>query len=182
MNYNTLSIEAHAAAVTGGWYDTKRNSDELLTLILSEYYEAFEAYRKNKECAWIQEDMEYLKKGAKKKTKNFVKLFKDNIKDTFQDEIADTVIRILDMAGYLKLDIPYVKSFEASKEFQLDTKTFTKLIAGLYDTQITSNDIAILLGYIQGVAEFYNIDLASHIELKMAYNATRGYRHGNKKL
>lgn len=33
------------------------------------------------------------------------KIFKDQFKDTFQDEIADTFIRLLDLVGYLDIDI-----------------------------------------------------------------------------
>ncbi len=40
-------------------------------------------------------------------------------------------------------------------------------------------DIVIRIGDLCGR---YNIDLASAIETKMAYNATRSHRHGNKKL
>jgi len=36
-----------------------------------------------------------------------VQAFKNHIKDSFEDEIADAVIRLLDMCGGLRIDIDF---------------------------------------------------------------------------
>jgi NTP pyrophosphatase (non-canonical NTP hydrolase) len=70
--------EAHDLAREKGWYDFERPIPELLCLIHSEISEALEAYRHN------------LVKGDK---------------GWLGEELADAVIRIWDMAEYLKIDI-----------------------------------------------------------------------------
>ena len=39
-----------------------------------------------------------------------------------------------------------------------------------------------ILGILESISVIYNFDLEQHINLKLAYNATRGYKHGNKVL
>lgn len=82
-----------------------------IALIHSEISEAFEAFRKDKFCINVNDPD-----------------FQSKVKDTFEDEIADSIIRLFDLCGHLEIDIE------------------------------------------------------SHIERKMHYNATRGYRYGGKKF
>lgn len=58
--------------------------------------------------------------------KGFYEEKKEGVKDTLEDEMADSIIRALDMCGYL------------------------------------------------------NIDIQAHVEAKMRYNSTRGYKHGKE--
>lgn len=97
-----------------------------IALIHSEISEAFEAFRKDK-FAKKDEYYEGVCLGDKS-DENFKYVFEKSMKDTFEDEIADSIIRLLDLCG--KMDI----------------------------------------------------DIALHIQAKMDYNATRGYKYGGKKF
>ena len=84
----------HHTAKTKGFWDKERNVGEMLMLVVSELGEAIEAHRSG------QHGLE--------------------AKDTFEDEVADTVIRIFDMCGGLGIDLEkqmnWKMSFNESRE------------------------------------------------------------------
>lgn len=87
-----------------GFWDKKRNVGELLMLVTSELGEAMEAHRKDRfttmlDKAWFDTTWDDPHK--------YDEHFHENIKDTFEDEIADALIRILDMCGGLDIDISF---------------------------------------------------------------------------
>lgn len=89
---NELSEEIYQNNKEKGFWDNKRNVGEMLMLVTSELGEAMEAHRKG-----IFANLEAYEE--------FSENFEDAIKDTFEDEIADSVIRLLDMCGGLGIDI-----------------------------------------------------------------------------
>ena len=108
-----LIKKAHATAKEKGfWEEEKRNIPEALLLIISEVSEATEALRKNHyanqevvdslahDLELDKTDEEFLLKTLVWKGK-----FEDNIKSTFQDEIADVAIRLFDLCGGMGIDL-----------------------------------------------------------------------------
>lgn len=83
-----------------GFWDTERNVGELLMLITSELGEAMEAHRKGKFANW-----EAYNAADKNDLAQEMASFQTHIKDTFEDEIADAVIRLLDLAAGLGIDL-----------------------------------------------------------------------------
>ncbi len=94
LGLNELAENIHKDNVDRGFYDEPRETGTILMLIVSELSEALEAYRKDKFVD--KNDLE----GEFDKDK-----FKEKVKDTFEDEIADALIRILDMCGHMDIDI-----------------------------------------------------------------------------
>ena len=89
-----------------GFWDKERNVGELLMLVTSELGEAMEAHRKSKfsqhrnfdklvEEGYTWGDSEI----------SYQSVFQRDIKDTFEDEIADSVIRLLDLSAGLGIDL-----------------------------------------------------------------------------
>lgn len=78
-----------------GFWDKERNVGELLMLVTSELGEAMEAHRKGKFSQWDK-----FHQGIAHGN-----LFETYIKDTFEDEIADSVIRLLDLSAGLGIDL-----------------------------------------------------------------------------
>jgi len=86
--------ECHSCAREKGFWERERNVGEMLMLIVSELGEAVEAHRTGSH-------------GLMKK-------------DTFEDELADTAIRLFDLCGGLGIDlekqIDWKMSFNRSRE------------------------------------------------------------------
>ena len=101
-NFNELSKEQHERMVEKGFYDGSKQIGTLLMLTVSELSEALEADRKGRHSD-LKEFEAHLQEGISEEQKKDA--FKQYIKDTFEDEIADTFIRLLDLCGYLGIDI-----------------------------------------------------------------------------
>ena len=99
---NELSKQFHEKAKAKGFWDEPRETGTLLMLIVSELSEALEADRKNKYAELSVFDA---RNEDRKNWADFSADFQELIKDSFEDEIADTFIRLLDLVGYLGIDI-----------------------------------------------------------------------------
>ncbi len=95
IGLNQMSRLIHSNNVEKGFWNYPRNKGETLMLIVTELAEAMEAHR-NGNLAMPPMDGEIEKKA-----------FEDFYKDTFEDEIADALIRILDMCGGFNVDIEF---------------------------------------------------------------------------
>ena len=186
IDYNKLSQTAHEAALKNGWYEGEQVSiNTKLALIKSEAYEAFEAFRKGEYCKYDTNSIFSLFDDYK--LDFATERFKSLIKDTFEDEIADTVIRICDFCGWYGIQLGEVKKLQTKSKgrFDSDLVYLDKIITSTYDLtdkEKIGMSFVYLLGAIESIAEVYGFDLEQHINLKLAYNATRGYKHGNKVL
>jgi len=69
-----------------------------LMLIVSELSESLEALRVNKICDTTDDILAL-------EDEEFINTFKEKVKDTFEDEIADVFIRLGDMCGHMNIDI-----------------------------------------------------------------------------
>ncbi len=95
---NSLAQSIHAINREKGFWDQERNIGEMLMLITSELGEAMEAHRKGKFANWDA----YAKALNKPEQEDAFKL---HIKDSFEDEITDALIRIMDMAAGLEINL-----------------------------------------------------------------------------
>ena len=120
MKYNNCNSEYREDSGCCDLFEIKnRNIPELIMLVVTELSEAVEAHREGIFCDIGMIDV--IRMGDNK-----IYCFEEVIKDTFEIEIADAFIRLLDLCGYL------------------------------------------------------NIDIEKHIEAKIEYNKTRGYKHGKR--
>jgi NTP pyrophosphatase (non-canonical NTP hydrolase) len=117
-NINILAANIHLVNKEKGFWDEKRNVGEMLMLVTSELGEAMEAHRKGKYSDWIgyQEAME----GTAPMTEQ--EAFEHCIKDSFEDEIADAVIRLLDLAAGLNINLE--KQMEAKLAYNRTRERF----------------------------------------------------------
>ena len=108
-----LAKEVHENAKSKGFHEGEKNIGEMLCLIHSEVSEALEADRKGNYCEvdnenWIldgkglREDIDNEKDLITKKL-----MFEKNVKDTFEDELADIMIRVMDLAHFKGIDLEW---------------------------------------------------------------------------
>lgn len=101
MSLNKKSQEIHEYAKQKGFWDTPREMGTLLMLIVSELSEAMEADRKVK-YARPKAFNTGIHLGG-----NWQACFEEYLKDTFEDEIADTFMRLFDLCGERNIDIEF---------------------------------------------------------------------------
>ena len=191
MTIDELIKKAHAQAKSMGWWDEPRNTGELLMLIVSECGEALEAHRSGRMGDLQQFDARYPERNCQLSEEASLYLFRnafeDYIKDSFSDELADIVIRIADLAGAHVLSLPVPDKVEqlagvcSHKNVGNALLGVVRNVSSVGNFDNTASDEERLAAAIIGVfsiAADHNIDLWRHIELKLAYNLTRGRKHG----
>jgi NTP pyrophosphatase (non-canonical NTP hydrolase) len=99
MGLNDLAKKIHENAKGKGFWDNEREIGTLLMLVVSELGEALEADRKDNYADLI--NLEVLNQFSD----DFPECFETAVKDIFEDELADTIIRILDICGKCEIDI-----------------------------------------------------------------------------
>ena len=162
---NELANKCHEAAVNKGFYEPAQSDTMICLLIMTEWFEALEAHRKGIEA-------------------NIDLDFQTGIKDSVQDEIADTLIRLFDFAGYKGIKVfrlDYVNDFV---DFETSFSEIVDVLNGIRkQRKHTTYNFANVIKSINCILDFcifMNIDIEYFIEKKLEYNATRPYKHGKK--
>lgn len=101
-NLNEISKQVYEANKLKGFDVKKENLGQTLCLIHSEISEALEAIRHDKKASLMAFDY---REEDRETDLDFQSDFTALIKDTFEDEIADTFIRLMDLVGALEIDI-----------------------------------------------------------------------------
>ena len=102
MNLSMFAKEIHKANKEKGFYDKPVETGTSLMLITSELSEALEADRHNLRANRLAFEIDIEENNI-----DFDVAFKTHIKDTYEDEIADAIIRLLDLCGFKGIDIEF---------------------------------------------------------------------------
>lgn len=176
MNLNKLRDRAYKTACEHGFHDEELSNEHCLCLVISELMEAVEAHRKGRRVR-INERETY---ELIQRKKFYMYAFDNYIKGSVEEELADAVIRLLDLCGLreIKLENDCLDD-EVLEEYShiFIGKTFTESIFNITKNLI-DRDISYSLIKIFGLAKHLNIDLLWHIEQKMRYNELRENKHG----
>lgn len=186
MITNQLAKDIHQANREKGFWDIMRTNKEVFALINSEVYEALEAHRKGRVCGeMLQEPI-----------CNYD--FATHIKDTFEDEMADVAIRMLDWIGCvitngcltkhcIEINLADITQEKSNQKLYGNTPTqlfdLNEMVNDVFKTINTSNishAIYRFFSYIYSIANHNGFDLDKHIKLKLEYNKTRPYKHNKR--
>ena len=192
-NLTALAEQIYQNNKEKGFWDEERNIGELFMLIISEAAEALEAHREGK-FADLNTFLERVPPQTHTQDTDYAKSmfeawFKNCIKDSFEDELSDVVIRVLDFVGSRGYDVAPIEAEEESSgnvgdmlcylcELIIDAKKQVCYSASsLIDIEYS---LYLVIDKCYSIAQKLNFDLDRHIELKLKYNSTRPYKHGKK--
>lgn len=192
MNLNDLRDKAYQCAVAHGWHEENLSGEHFLCLVISELMEAVEADRKGRHTNRYQfenQNSVEIKEYPKEGDDIFVFCFKEYIKDSVEDELADACIRLLDLAGLRNVDLGEATLDELKCSEGFFDWTFTEsmffLVCNLTNTDFIETHsfdsyLRVALMEIMGFCVKKDIDIFWHIEQKMKYNELRPFMHGGK--
>ena len=169
-------------ATAHGWHEQPISTAQYCGLIMTEMAEAVESDRNGRRS----EDAEFkiaLTFEAVNKDSYFKACYKDYIKGSIEEEFADVVIRVLDMAQEVHGDkmrwlgyYPYGQVYQENESFIENAWYFIREVLN-WGTMNISDCVSFMFDW----AQHLGIDLWQHIEWKMKYNELRPYKHGGKK-
>ena len=100
MTIKQLTEQAYRSALEKGFFEGEKNIGEMIALIHSELSEALESDRKDKYCK------ANISAISKTEDETLFKLYyEDEVKGNFEEEMADIVIRVVNMCAYLNIDL-----------------------------------------------------------------------------
>lgn len=192
-NLNTLRDRAYKSACEYGFHDKELSDEHFIMLVITELAESVEADRKGRKFkSIISFEHEFNRYSALvDETTRFKCAFERYVKDTVEDELADAVIRLLDLYGLRKIDLDeeafddetvqsYAKTYQDKSFTESVYYIVGQLSSGRYSIKQSVVLPEMLLLEIFGFAKHLGIDLFWHIEQKMRYNETRPIKHGKK--
>lgn len=191
IDFNALRDRAYKCTCEHGFHDTKLSDGHSLCLVISELMEAVEADRKGKYFKGISTfEREFNRYSALvDENKRFECAFEKYVKDTVPDELADAVIRLLDLAGLIDISLEDIYDFMEEPEYKdwddaLKEMSFTERMFFLTSILTEDRDISevikasIVVIFLN--ANLLYVDLLWHIEQKMRYNELRENKHGKR--
>lgn len=185
MNLNELRDEAYSIAKANGWHEEEHSNVHLLMLVITEIAEAVQADRKGHH-ANIDKFIDDMSDKDNANDTWFRLSFGQNIKNTVEEELADIVIRCLDLAGLREISIDVPKLLSGSNMAVTFCMSFTEfchsLCCWLLALHVPLQERIIqVLDRIFLYCKSKDIDLDFFIRTKMKYNRLRGYHHGGKR-
>ena len=177
MDLQKLSQEAFETAKAHGWHDEELSNETYLMLIITEIAEAVQADRKGRYASVSRFNAEA--------DESFFLSYREYISSTVQDELADIVIRCLDLAGLKNINFRHAEALlsEGTNKVQV---TFPELMYyACEETTYHGYSLAEKLNAIVAGIIVYcgqkGIDIEWFVEQKMKYNRLRTYKHGGLK-
>lgn len=189
MDLSNYQARAYTIAKANGFHDEEHPLSHHLCLIITEIVEMVQADRKKKRIVMGAESLKRIWDNNNENATLIRKMYDEFLCGTFEEEIADTIIRVCDLAQLLEAtliidtDIEYIKT-DVSR---LQTTGFAFTLIQTITNRLYHSDIPLLLKVVveqmmlfalsRGMTERGIFDA---IEMKMEYNETRPRLHNCK--
>lgn len=194
-NLALIGIEIHKNAVNKGFWDEELPPSHYQGMIVSELGEMINAHRAG---LITKVDLDELINETD--DEKFKKRFEEEVKNNYEDEGADVVIRALDvlanngesemrthlvdtlsqMDKNLRIELEEKGKMETYKELSMPSRVYYIIrAAGYMDIQYgLVGSLCHIITEMRLIAETLGFDLMKHIQVKMRYNEMRPYKHG----
>ena len=190
---NQMMHEIWDIAKSKGWHDEPISKEQYLGLIVTEASEAVEADRNDRraktdlmaDAIKVQGESEYGLTQIWYETW-FKHFYDEFVKGSIEEEFADMVIRILDMAWELHGEKMYWRGYDHyGEQFNPEKKfveTFWQFIREVlvWGMMNITDSVAFVYGWADSIG-ISPETLDMHIRWKMKVNELRPYKHGGKK-
>jgi NTP pyrophosphatase (non-canonical NTP hydrolase) len=198
MNIRELIEESHKISREKGFWDGDKNHSETVLFIIANVGDVVKARREKRMANWVAYSSATI--GIEDHKDIRVKVaFEEHIKDTFEDEIANVMIRICDFLGGTRVKMtelqPWTRDYV---DFPLNEFFLHAQVSGRYDGKLAEwlhnalwecaayskeddHGLLHLMCYLGTVVSEMGIDIERHIETKLEYNKTRPKLYGRKK-
>lgn len=188
MDILELINSSHSLAKSKGFWDEKKNQKEDIMLIISNLGEIVKSYKRHKFADWILYNEQLNKQVEFTNSAEYFNVF---IKDTFEDEVANVIIRITDFFGGNNIDILSDKEWLRSAtsmtlpdffRFTAPSEEYCGNVGEWLERAISEkcfhadeSDKGLLhiLFYLGTIIEEFHIDIERHIKAKLKYNLKR---------
>ena len=174
-----MTAEVYEVNQANGWFDDNREFDDDVALLHSEVSEMFEAYR-----SWGYADA--TSSGVIDPAKVAALAGVPAKPEGFGSECADVLIRLLDTSfrqGMTFLwdtlaEVDDYENFDPYRSIGGHISRLHALIARIQPGTSLNPTLAYLVTWCRNLG----IDLQGEYDRKLAFNATRGHKHGGKRI
>lgn len=203
MDLNVFAKEVHRNAVAHGWWETERDPLEIIALIHSEWSEALEEFRAGRPMIWFEcaDGVEAALQGCGINgvcEETHLCAYRKSKPEGIAVELIDGCIRILDLIGYIGIElkngdygeltntIRRVYKFKNIKQLPfpmfITNCHFMTAKAGESHSQLREmvSFLEVTIGQVFCWIEEQGLNPRNLMIQKHEYNKTRPYRHGNK--
>ena len=191
INLNKLRDKAYKTACEHGFHDQELSNEHWLCLVISELMEAVEADRNDN---WNRiAKVEQFKKRLEisrvcqgldpeiSKERGYEVTYNACIKGSIDEELADAVIRLLDLAGLRNLNLNRFALVNVVSKKKTFTENIYSIVKDITDYKYTLEELVnYAITQVFVLSDILDIDLLWHIEQKMKYNELREKMHGKK--
>ena len=191
INLNKLRDKAYKTACEHGFHDQELSNEHWLCLVISELMEAVEADRNDN---WNRiAKVEQFKKRLEisricqgldpeiSKERGYEITYNACIKGSIDEELADAVIRLLDLAGLRNLNLNRFALVNVVSKKKTFTENIYSIIKDITNYKYTLEELVnYAITQVFVLSDILDIDLLWHIEQKMKYNELREKMHGKK--
>lgn len=193
MNIIELITESHKVSKEKGFWDADKNHSETVLMIMANVGEIVKANKKKRYANWsaYASDTVGLSEDNISHAGAFKTAFEAHIKDTFEDEMANVILRISDFLGGAHVDVfktqPWIREYihlpinEFFLHAQISGKYSGKLSEWLHNalwecaafSKEGDHGLIHLMCSIGNIVSEKDIDIERHIETKLEYNKNR---------
>ncbi len=196
MNIQILIEASHMLGKDRGFWETEKDLREELLYIFSNVGDVAKSFKKQRRADWdsYERDLITLENDSDVKDleREKTNIYKNYIKNTFEDEIANVILRITDLMGGKNIDIisthPWVETYQftelnyffrnvkPSEDFNGNVAHWlNEALAMCMFSSDKDEDYGLshILFHLGSLIEFYKIDIERQLTKKIEYNRSR---------